>query len=180
MLTGITLTRVAAALSTGQVVGMTPTSRCGAAGSNRRKEREDGGASGVGWQLRLLLSLEKTESTRTRLLVTEVLGGIIQDILDAIPGQVRRKCALVGLLSPHRVLKKSLDVTRLPPNSLPPPHLITGAANRDSRDGHACNTYSQRCNDRLLWPLQPTATPTVRTHRLWCSKPPRAAAPSLC
>ncbi|CAM9304017.1 unnamed protein product, partial [Ectocarpus sp. 12 AP-2014] len=77
-------------LGSRQVVGMTPTSRCGAAGSNRRKELEDGGASAVGWSLRLLLSLENTESTRTRLLVTEVLGGIIKDILDAIPGQVPR------------------------------------------------------------------------------------------
>ncbi|CAN0018446.1 unnamed protein product [Ectocarpus sp. 6 AP-2014] len=77
-------------LGSQQVVGMNPPSRCGAAGSSRRKEREDGGASVVGWSLRLLLSLENTESTRTRLLVTDVLGGIIQDILDAIPGQVPR------------------------------------------------------------------------------------------
>ncbi|CAM9115968.1 unnamed protein product [Ectocarpus sp. 13 AM-2016] len=77
-------------LGSQQVVDMTPTSRCRAAGSNCRKELEDGGASTVGWSLRLLLSLENTESTRTRLLVTEVLGGIIKDILDAIPGQVPR------------------------------------------------------------------------------------------
>ncbi|CAB1113397.1 unnamed protein product [Ectocarpus sp. CCAP 1310/34] len=77
-------------LGSQQVVGMTPTSRRGAAGSSRRKEREDGRESAVGWSLRLLLSLENTENTRTRLLVTEVLGAIIQDILDAIPGQVPR------------------------------------------------------------------------------------------
>lgn len=177
---GINLSRNAAILSAGQVVGMTPTSRCGAAGSSRRKELEDGGASAVGWSLRLLLSLENTESTRTRLLVTEVLGGIIQDILDAIPGQVRRKRVLVCFPSPRRVMKKSLGVTRLPLNSLPPPHLIKGAANRDPRGRHACSTYSQRCKDHLLWPLQPTAPPTAGSYRLWRTTPPRAAAPSLC
>ncbi|CAM9485772.1 unnamed protein product [Ectocarpus fasciculatus] len=81
-------------LGSQQVVGMTPTSRFGAAESNRREGSLDEGASAAqrraGSQLRLLLSLEHRESTRTRLLVTDVLGGIIQDIVDAIPGQVPR------------------------------------------------------------------------------------------
>lgn len=41
-----------------------------------------------GWQLRLLLSLEESGRTRTRLLVTEVLAGIITDIVNVIPVKV--------------------------------------------------------------------------------------------
>lgn len=99
---------------------MTPTSRFGAAESNRREGSSDEGASAAqrraGSQLRLLLSLEHRESTRTRLLVTEVLGRIIQDIVDAIPGQVRRHRVLVSLPPPHREMKNLLNVTTLPPN----------------------------------------------------------------
>lgn len=42
----------------------------------------------LGWQLRLLLSLEERERTRTRLLVTEVVAAIITDIVNVIPGKV--------------------------------------------------------------------------------------------
>lgn len=42
-----------------------------------------------GWQVRLLLCLEDKKRTRTRLLVTEVLLGIITDIVNEIPGKVR-------------------------------------------------------------------------------------------
>lgn len=46
-----------------------------------------------GWNLRLLFSLEKAERTRTRLLVTEVLSEIMEEIIDIIPEKVRVPCA---------------------------------------------------------------------------------------
>lgn len=51
---------------------------------------EEGSILKLGWRLRLLLCLEDRERTRHRLLVTEVLAGIITRIVDAIPGKVMR------------------------------------------------------------------------------------------
>lgn len=65
-----------------------------------RDEEEEGrqgqteleqGVEKRGWRLRLLLSLEETGRTRSRLLVTEVLAGIITEIIDIIPGKVGNK-----------------------------------------------------------------------------------------
>lgn len=66
-----------------KVVDITPLSRGG-----RTEDQPSRGGAARGWQLRLLLSLEDRERTRTRLLVTEMLAAIISDIVDVIPGKV--------------------------------------------------------------------------------------------
>lgn len=74
---------------------MTPVSRSGVndAGSFRTKDNEYVEGSTLrrrpGWRLRLLLSLEDRERTRSRVLVTDVLSGIVEDIVNLIPGKVR-------------------------------------------------------------------------------------------
>lgn len=57
------------------------------------KPSRGGAAVGTrkGWQLRLLLSLEDTERTRKRLLVTDMLAAIITDIVNVIPRKVSRQ-----------------------------------------------------------------------------------------
>lgn len=57
-------------------------------------QRHGEGSEGRGlnrrfWQLRLLLSLEERERTRTRLMITEVVTSTITEIVDLIPGRVR-------------------------------------------------------------------------------------------
>lgn len=49
---------------------------------------EDNTPTDDGWQVRLLMCLEDRKRTQTRLLVTEVLLGIITDIVNEIPGNV--------------------------------------------------------------------------------------------
>lgn len=77
-----------------------------------------------GWQLRLLLSLEEEECTRTRLLVTEVVAGIITDIVNVIPQKVNTNTALfvpapvvavsrplrLGVIQDAREMGRFLDV----------------------------------------------------------------------
>lgn len=58
-------------------------------GSSIASDEESAPRLDSGWHLRLLLSLEDQERTRTRLVVTGVLLGIIADIIDEIPGKVR-------------------------------------------------------------------------------------------
>lgn len=70
----------------------------------RRSADDDGSGSdetrtetvhSKGWSLRLLLSVEERERTRTRLLATEVVAGVVTEIIDVIPSKVgtrHRKC----------------------------------------------------------------------------------------
>lgn len=73
-----------------KVVNMTPLSR---GGRTDDKPSREGAAVETrrGWELRLLLSLEERERTRTRLLVTEMLAAIITDIVNVIPGKVSQQ-----------------------------------------------------------------------------------------
>lgn len=73
-----------------------------------------------GWSLRLLLSLEERERTRTRLLATEVVAGVVAEIIDVIPSKVGtrdRKCYCSmycdGILCPSfRLLRTCLAATK--------------------------------------------------------------------
>lgn len=67
---------------------MTPISSGGRTANEKMRGEGAVVDSRSGWQLRMLLSLEGRERTRTRLLVTEMLAGIITDIVNVIPGKV--------------------------------------------------------------------------------------------
>lgn len=58
---------------------------------HRAESEEDSTRRHGEWRLRLLLSLEDRERTRTRLLVTVVLADIMTGILDEIPSKVMSK-----------------------------------------------------------------------------------------
>jgi len=76
-------------LPAAQVVSMTPALHTPR--RNNHVRGEDAVDKQLGWQLRLLLSLEERERTRARLLVTEVLAAIITDIVNVIPGRVSQQ-----------------------------------------------------------------------------------------
>lgn len=66
-----------------------PVHHDGASDEHHGEGSEGRGLDQRFWQLRLLLSLEEKERTRTRLIVTEVVTSTIAEIIDLIPGRVR-------------------------------------------------------------------------------------------
>lgn len=80
-----------------QVVDM-PAISCGRKRVDRHhpcssQDEESSGEFSIsrGWKLRLLLSLEEEGRTRARLLVTEVVKGVLAAIIDTIPSKVHRR-----------------------------------------------------------------------------------------
>ena len=61
----------------------------GVSGKQDSKGKEDSAVKRCGWQLRLLLSLEGRERTRTRLMVEEIVTSLVTEIVDLVPGRVR-------------------------------------------------------------------------------------------
>lgn len=81
----------------------------------RKKIDDDGSGSdekcnetvgSKGWSLRLLLSLEESERTRTRLLVREVIAGVVAEIIDVIPTKVRTRDRDLPLLDVLEVVPR--------------------------------------------------------------------------
>lgn len=71
------------------VPSLEPIHHDGASDKRYGEGSEGRGIDRCVWQLRLLLSLEEKERTRTRLMVTEVVASTIAEIIDLIPGRVR-------------------------------------------------------------------------------------------
>lgn len=86
-----------------------------------------GTVNSKGWSLRLLLSLEERERTRTRLLAMEVVAGVVADIIDVIPskvGDARPQLFLFDVLRSRFCASIDLYCTYLPRGSGIPTTLI--------------------------------------------------------
>ncbi|CAM9231022.1 unnamed protein product, partial [Hapterophycus canaliculatus] len=123
-------------LGSQQVVNVIPASRSDVTEEESSSQGDSEKAGGSvpqkrpGWHLQLLLSLEDRERTRTRILVTDVLAGIMEDIVNIIPGKVARieirvagiRALATAIASPGLSAQKQRRIPKAATAALPSHH----------------------------------------------------------